>query len=92
MFSNTTFLLQREKYTGEISIDFGEPFTLFVSLDIKTVKFGFKFNGDVLEKYDVPIPYPDIENMMVGGDMSVNYVGFSDPGNCFLKVNSREIH
>jgi len=49
-------------------------------LDIKNVKFGFVFNNDELEKFAIPIPYPDIAKVMIGGDMSINFVGFINPG------------
>ena len=51
-----------------------------MTLDVKNVKFGFRFNGDELDKFDVPIPYPDIDKIMIGGDMAINFVGFTDPG------------
>ena len=64
---------------AEVTIDVGEPFVLFVSFE--NFKFGFKFNNDELEKYEIPRnDFVNLEEVISEGDMTVNFVGFTNPG------------
>ena len=64
----------------EISVGLGEPFDLFISLNIKKVEFGFVFNKEELDKFQVSVPFADINEVKIEGDIEVNYLGFTNLG------------
>lgn len=71
----------------EISLDVGEPFILFISHDWKKVEFAFNFNKEDLGKYTLPESFVENYKIKVEGDMSVNYVGFTNPGKMIFFVH-----
>ena len=83
-----------QRIEAEVTIDVGEPFVLFISFE--NFKFGFKFNNDELEKYEIPRnDFVNLEEVISEGDMTVNFVGFTNPGNTIkigkmLGVQSRK--
>ena len=73
-----------------MTIDVGEPFVVFISFDFEKFKFGFIFNNEELDKYEIPRgDFVNLEKVTIEGDMTVNFVGFTNPGinsvNCIEK-------
>jgi hypothetical protein len=70
---------------AEITIDVGEPFVLFISFNLENFKFGFIFNNEELDKYEIPRgDFVNLEKVTSEGDMTVNFVGFTNPGIIFF--------
>ena len=58
---------------------------MFISFDFEKFKFGFIFNNEELDKYEIPRgDFVNLEKVTSEGDMTVNFVGFTNPGIIFF--------
>ena len=54
---------------------------MFISFNFENFKFGFVFNNEELDKYEIPRgDFVNLEKVTSEGDMTVNFVGFTNPG------------
>ena len=54
---------------------------MFISFNFENFKFGFIFNNEELDKYEIPRnDFVNLEKVTSEGDMTVNFVGFTNPG------------
>jgi hypothetical protein len=68
--------------TADVSIDVGEPFVLFISFHPSSASYSLNFNGEALDDYAIinKVPGMSIINVTVSGALTVNYIGFTNPG------------
>ena len=69
-------------FQTDITIDLGEPFVLFVTFHPSSGSFSLTFNGEALDEYFVVNKVPGMAAVQanVSGSMSVNLLGFTNPG------------
>ncbi len=72
-------ILQHASSEQEISVDLGEHFILYVHFNPKSVKFYFTLSGESLEPFSIPEPYIQPYRVRAEGDLTINYLGFTDP-------------
>ena len=61
---------------------------MFISFDFEKFKFGFIFNNEELDKYEIPRgDFVNLEKVTSEGDMTVNFVGFTNPGINYMFIN-----
>ena len=63
-----------------MSVDVGEPFILEVAFDPKKVRFSFVLSGEPVPFYGLPVPFTVPFKVIVDGDITANYIGFTKPG------------
>lgn len=84
--NSTTFQLPVTQ--GDVSIDAGEPFVLFISFHPSSSSFSLNFNGEALDDYSIvnKVPGISIVSATTSGDVVVNYFGFTSPGKHALSL------
>ena len=58
-------------------MEFGAPFEMVITLDLKTNNFHGTFNGEEIEPYYIPDKELIFDKLTAAGDIQINHLGFS---------------